>query len=146
MPLTDNALIFAEAVFDKLELNKGQLGLQAVWFGDQDRLPSTPCATIEAGPKQRQLQGAPRRMLVELTTYVMLYVSIIQDSQENERLAMSLAEETEAVLHADSTFGNLVNHSYVSANDPGYAKRGGTLLRASRLTFTGQSLVQLPYG
>lgn len=145
MTLTDRTDVITEAVFDKLVVNKSALGLQDVWYGDQDRMPRTPACAVEPGPKARQHNGTPRRFLVEIDVYVMLYVEKIQDTQENEREMVRLAEETEEVLHSDARLGGLVVHSFVLTSEPGYVTRGGTLLRATRLTFRTTSQKQLPY-
>jgi hypothetical protein len=145
LELTDRIDVFTLATVALLEANKSVLGLTDVWLGDQVRVPRTPCAAVEPGPKTREYNGAPRRFSVDLESYIMLYMEKVQDTQLSTQEVMSLAEEVEAVLHADAQMGGLVTSSYVLQNDPGYAERSGTLYRASRLTFRATSQKQLPF-
>lgn len=145
MPLTDQVDVFTNAVWSLLEANKSVLGLHDVWMGDQDRLPRTPCVSVEPGMKQRELNGIPRRYQVQLEAYVMVYMDRIQDTQNNERQVLVISEAVEAVLHSDSTVGGIVIDSAVVETNPGYVNRGGTLMSATRLTFRAMSQKMLPY-
>lgn len=144
-PNIDRNDTFAAAVTSLLETNKIKLGLEDVWVGDQERLPRTPCAAVEPGPKTRTYNGVPRRFEVMLEAYILVYVERIQDTQQNVRQSLALAEEIEAVLHEDETVGGLVISSYVSDSTPGYVNRSGTLLSVVRLTFQARSQRRLPY-
>lgn len=145
LELTDRIDTFTAAIVDLLEANKSALGLTDVWLGDQVRVPRTPCVAVEPGPKGREYNGAPRRFVVTLESYIMLYIEKVQDTQLNTQEATTLAEEVEAVLHADAQMGGLVVSSYVAQSDPGYAERSNTQFRAVRLTFRATSQKQLPY-
>jgi hypothetical protein len=145
MALTDNLMTFNQAVFNLIDTNQVALGLADVWFGDQDRNPTTPCVAVEPGPKNREFNGVPRRFEVTMDSYVLVYIERIQDTQQNVKDMLNVSEAVEGVLHANAQLGGLVVHSFVMTNEPGYATRGGTLVRASRITFRGVSQVQLPY-
>jgi hypothetical protein len=147
MPLTDRIDVFTQVIYDLIITNKTPLGLADVWYGDEDKVPTTPCVAVSSGEKTRVLDGASRRTLVDLTCYLMVYFEKIQGTEQNRKEAETLAEDVEAVLHADSTLGGIVVHSYVSRSEPGYASRGRSpraLLSVTRLTFTGISKVSLP--
>lgn len=122
-----------------------ELGLQDVFYGDQDFLPRNPAACVEPQRKTQQLKGAPRRTEVNLSVFVILYVSALTDPQSNRRDADKLSEEVEAVLHLDAQCKNQVIHSLVVSNESGWASKSGTPIRASRLTFEATSQDQLPY-
>jgi hypothetical protein len=122
----------------------GQLGFQDVWLGDQAKVPRTPCVSVIPGPKSQIYDSAPRRILAVTEVYVMVYHDRIEDTQENIRAAMALAEETEKVLHGDAQMGGLAIASLVTANDPGYVTRGGNQMSVSRLTFQVTSKAILP--
>lgn len=145
MTLTDQVDVFTNAVWSLLQANKESLGLQDVWMGDQDRLPRTPCCSVEPGMKMRELNGVPRRYQVQLEAYIMVYLDRIQDTQNNQRQVLVLSEAIEAVLHSDSTVGGIVIDSVVVESNPGYVSRSGTLMSAVRLTFRGMSQKMLPY-
>jgi hypothetical protein len=148
MTLTDRVDTITLAVQDKLELNMSALpgNVQDVWLGDQDRLPRTPCLTVEPGNKVREYNGAPRRFSVSQDTYVVCYVECVQSAKDNVELLMQVSEGVEEVLHSDAQLDGLVVSSFVVQTEMGFADRGGTKLRAARLTFRTTSQVMLPYG
>jgi len=154
MANTDRVDVLNDFLFNLMVDHQADLGFLDIWYGDQDKIPRTPALAVEAGPKSRELNGAPRRMLVTFESYFMIYHDQIQDTQENARKAQQRGEAVEAVLHADAQMltdpedGNsgLVIHSYVSANEPGAVLRNnGSLMSVTRLTFRAQSQVMLPY-
>lgn len=145
MSLIDDLEAYTLAVHERLDENKSYIDVEDVHFGDQDRLPRTPCLSVEPGPQSRDYNGAPRRFQVTLDAYVMVYVEKIQDVGSNVRLLLATVKRVEEVLHADSTLGKRVISSYVAETEPGYATRGKTLMRAARLTFRATSQKMLPY-
>lgn len=138
-------------VFNKLDAsaNKIAIGYLAVFYGDQDKLPTTPMICIEPDRKVRTLNGVPRRTLVEFRVHVILYHSGVTSPQTNRRDADEMAEEIEALLHADPRLGasagtQLAVNSLVTSIESGYVTKAGSLVRASRLTFDVTSQAQLP--
>jgi hypothetical protein len=148
MANTDSLVTVADFVLQRLEDHKLELGLLDVWRGDMQKLPRTPCATVESGPKRRALDGAPRRTLNGITVYVTIYVGRVQDVQVNARDADVLSEAVEALLHSDAALGvypdQLAIHSLVTDLEPGYANKAGSLYRGARLTFEVTTKTQLP--
>lgn len=143
--LTDKISVVATYVRDFLDANKADLQMLDVWYGDQDKIPRQPAACVEAGPKARELNGAPRRTQVVMEVYVIIYHEQIADGQESQRLSEQRAEATEDLLHQDSALSGLVIHSLVTSNEPGYVRRGGQQVKASRLTLQCTSQKMLPY-
>lgn len=145
MSLIDSLEEYTLTVHEKLDGNKSLMDVENVHLGDQDRLPKTPCLSVEPGNKSREYNGTPRRFAIQLDAYVMVYIEKVQDVAANVRLLLHTMELVETVLHADSTLGGRVISSFVADVEPGYAARGGTLMRAGRLTFRALSQKQLPY-
>lgn len=143
--LTDNIGIVATTVYQLFEENKVNLGLADIWYGDQNKLPRMPCAVVESGPKNRELNGVPRRTKVTMDVYVILYHDRVVDGQLNQRNTEELAEAAETLLHQNEDLNGLVIDSMVIANEPGYVVRGGAQVKASRLTFQCTSQKMLPY-
>jgi hypothetical protein len=143
--LTDSTYEVTRAVHQLFEENKVGLGLLDVYYGDQDKLPRTPCAAVESGSKNRQLNGAPRRTLVTIDVYVIIYFGRVTDGQFNQAESEKMAEAAEALLHQNEDLNGLVIHSLVVTNEPGYVIRGGAQVKASRLTFQCTSQKMLPY-
>lgn len=143
--LTDKISVVSQAVHDLLEENKVGLGLADVWYGDQEKLPQTPAACVEAGTKTRDLNGSPRRTQVIMEVFIIVYHERVSDSEENQKKSELLGEAVEDLLHQNEDLSGLVIHSMVISNEPGYVVRGGAQIKASRLTFQCTSQTMLPY-
>jgi hypothetical protein len=119
------------------------LGLQDVWYGDQEMVPRTPAVAVEPGSKARVIAGTSRSTENRLTVYLMVYVAKIQDVQATRKTTDQIAEAIEVHLHNDPTLGGLVIFSMVSSVESGYAIRGGTLMRSARMTWEGLSKTRI---
>src|SRR4051812_41667019 len=137
--LTGSLSVVCEYIFNMLEINKGRLGLEAVYYGDQNKIPVTPAACVEPDEKPREYKGAQRMTRVSLHLYVLVYHSKVQSPQQNRRDADIMAESIETLIHADATLGGLVIDGMCTAVSSGYANRGGTMMRASRIAYEAHS-------
>ena len=144
MPLTDSFVAVADKIFEILDTTKDSTGLMGVFYGDQQKLPTTPVACVEPEGKSNDLKGAPRRIKVDFTIYVLIYHSYISSPEDNRKDADAMCETVEGLIHANPTLDGLVIHSMVGEIKSGYVNRAGQLTRASRLTITAQSQSQLP--
>lgn len=149
MALIDSYVSLAQIVETILNTNKVALGLQSIYFGDQERIPYTPCACVEPGGKERRLTGMPRRTEVTLTCYIIVYLYNLASPEDVREDADGKAEQIEAVLHADAQLRDAsleprVIDSMVTSVDSGYQPKRNSLYRASRLTFEARSQVLLP--
>lgn len=147
MALTDSLVTMSYYVLGLLQdaTWMQQNGVTQVLYGDQEKVGQVPLICVEPSQKSRQLNGAPRRTEVDMEINVIVYYGILQDNELNRKGADLLAEAVEARLHSDSTCGSLAIASLVSNLSSGVANKGGSLYKASRLTFTTNSQVQLPY-
>src|SRR5688500_13647134 len=143
--LTDDLYVATNAVYDLLDEHQTAIGLEDIWLGDQTRVPRTPAAVVEPGGKSREFNGSPRRFKVSFQIFVMLFFEKVTDSGTSTRESLQIAELIESVLHQDATFDGLFIHSFVEANEPGYATRDNTKMRAARLTLNAVSQEMLPY-
>ena len=151
--LTDDLTAVSEHIYELLLAAKDDLGLSAVYDGDQRLIGTTPVATVEAGSKVRELIGVPTQTRVDMTVYVMLYVGKITDTQQNYRDVLALAQLVEDLIHSDKdpvtqyALQGLLVFGMVTTIEPGFAQRGNTVYRTARLTFEGFSkVVGLPAG
>jgi hypothetical protein len=133
-----------EYLFDLLETNAAELGLGAVYYGDQERLPVTPAACIETGRTTKELVAIPRRVDTEFEAFIILYHNPVQDVSATRREVERLAEAVEDLVHTKPTLDGLVIHAFVSILEHGYVTKGGTVVRASRLLVTSKSKQNLP--
>jgi hypothetical protein len=127
-----------------IESNKASLGVQDVYYGDQANIPRTPTVCMEPGEKTRSPNGVPRRTLVTITNYLIVYHSEVASMQTVRLEDDQLAEAIETLVHTDATMGGLVIDSLVASVESGYLQRARAMFRASRLTVSATVQEQLP--
>jgi len=121
------------------------LATNGLYYGDITKIPTTPCICIESGDKDQELNGAPRRVMITGTNYILVYHSEVKSPSANREDDDQYAEQVEALVHADATLGGLVIDSLVRTIEFGYQIRSNTLYRASRLTVEARWQEMLPY-
>lgn len=149
MPLTKSLSEVADIFYNKFVDNQQAYGIHSVFYGDQDRLPGTPCVCLEPDIKAKSLNGAPRRVLVIMTLYVLIYFSAVGSPQDNRHDADAFAEDLEDLIEKDPYLlddvgAKRVIHCYVTNNESGYVRKGSSIMRSSRLTISVESQAQLP--
>jgi hypothetical protein len=144
MTNTDSLYVMADYVFNLLTTNQGTLGLEGLFYGDQNLIPVSPIACVEPDVKNVALKGMTREIQNEFRVYVLLYTAFVQSPDLNRRAADQLAESVGTVLNADAQCGGLVMHSMVEEIASGYAYKSGTIHRTSRILFTARSVTRLP--
>lgn len=149
MPLNSSYLVLAKDIQARITAAKDTLGIDAIYYGDQDRIPTTPTVCVEPGTKTRRLNGLPRRTEIDMTVYLIVYHYQIASTQVIRENNDSLAERLEDLLHNDAQLRDAnneptVSDSLVTSIESGYQQKRNTLFRASRLTFEARSQEQLP--
>lgn len=136
----------AKKVESTIDSNRTTLKLPAgsLFYGDQSKIPITPCVCVESGDKTNELNGAPRRVMRTSTIYVLTYHSSVKSPIVNREEDDQFAESLETILNADAKMGGLVIDSMVTSIEFGYQVRSNTIYRASRLTFEARWQEQLP--
>lgn len=143
MAYTDKPSVVTQYVTDLLKTNKVALGLKDVWYGNQELTPNTPCASVESGQYSRELQGSQNATINHLRVEIILYVSKIGDTQVNLKQSEELAEAVMALLHLDLNMGGLVYYGFVTTISPGVVRKGNSLMRATRISWQGESKTRL---
>lgn len=122
----------------------------SVFYGDQDRLPTTPTVCVETGNTARPLAGAPQAVQATHTCYILVYFGSVQSEQDNKLEAEQCSERIVAYLDDNLQLKDLagldpkVIHGWCTEIDPGYAvKNDRTLTHAVRITWQGISKYQL---
>jgi hypothetical protein len=119
-----------------------------VWYGDQDRIGTTPTVCIEPSDKTRELSGAPNMTENNFEIYILVYHNKVQDNQITRKEVDQLAFEIEKLLHQDLQLATAgvprLIHGYVTRNESGYVWKNGTLYRTARLTYRGKNKTSLP--
>jgi hypothetical protein len=153
MSLLTSAAGYSLALQTKLTdpASTGVTGLQAVYYGDQDKIPTTPVACVEPGPKSKQYKGVGRMSKIELTVFIYIYITTIQSPQLNLQQAVAVGELVEGQIDADPLLRDVhgdqqLIDSLVRLVEPGFKEVAGSVYRTARLTVVGQSQLILPMG
>jgi hypothetical protein len=148
-PLTDSTLVIADRFYTILNANKVSLGLEDVWFGDQDLLPRTPALCVEPGVKRRELSAAQNMTLNTIDTHFLLYYSEIVEIQQQRRATVAFAEAIETFLHQNHQTllavggQQLTIHGLCTDMDPGYAVKKDRYFSAVIITWTSTTKTRL---
>jgi len=143
---TSDPTIIADYILNKIETNKGtfRIPVSVTFYGDQDRLPSTPAVCVEIGDKQRGLEGAPDMTRNELEVFILVYHNKVQNIEDTRRECDQIAFDIEHLLHQDLQLGGLVIQGYCTGHESGYTYKANTLYRSARLTWRGINKTRLP--
>ncbi len=152
MALTGSLVVVTQALVDKLTNNMVALGLGAVYYGDQERITTTPVACVEPVNKQNNLDmGAASRLLNPvISVTIILYHSAVASTQSNRHDADAFAEAIETFVNIDRTLNNgvvgndIIIHGYVTGIESGYVTKGNTVMRASKINYSAISRIILP--
>ena len=143
MSLTGDMVVVCDYLLDLIKLNQSVLGLEAVYYGDQTRIPVTPALCLEPDEKPRALKSAQRMVEVNFTVYLLVYHSPVSNVERTRRECDLLARDVEKLIDTKKSLDGLVIHGFVNNISSGYVDRGG-LMRASRLTYEAKSQELLP--
>jgi hypothetical protein len=142
MPYGDSRItIVTDAIINLITANQDVLGINGIYLGDQNMIPKTPTVCVVPSSKGREFAGAPLRTRVTFQVFLMVYQEKLQDTQANLRESMTLTEAIEALLHQDISMGGICQSSMVEQTEPGFAVRSGTLMRCTRMTWTGMTVM-----
>lgn len=136
MVLVTKYSVFADYLTTQLKDQAASLGLDSVIYGDQDKLPPGVVVCIEPNRKSIELNGVPRKTLITIDILIMVYIGFIQLADDNRKDVDSKIEAIEDYLNGLNTMGGTAIHSFVTAIESGFATKNGTLVRASRMTFS----------
>lgn len=136
MPTTNSIVAVVDYIkATLLEANASSLGLQDVFYGDQDLIPRFPAAAVEPTSMQEEPSGEGFSKNNRFQVLVIIFHSKIGDNQTTKRECDLFAEAVKDVLNGDRQLGGLVTHSWTSATDYGFAVRGKVTIQATRILF-----------
>ncbi len=139
--------VITQALYQKIDDNKStfRIPVQAVHYGDQDRLPVTPAVCLEPGSKQRTLVGQPNMTQNDFEVFILVYHDMIQSTALSRLQADQIAYDIEKLLHQDLQLGGNLINGFVASHESGYTYKVRTLYRAARLTYRGFNKTSLPF-
>jgi hypothetical protein len=142
MPTKDYHKI-AKYLQNWLNANKAALGLQAVYYGDQNLIPKTPSLCVQPGTVERTLSGALWQTDNFIDVLLLIYHGEVQSKQVNQEECDVFTVAVEDFLHTDHYLSNtgidaaapLITQGFVTRIEAGSLRRDGKLMFASRLTY-----------
>jgi len=150
-PLTASLVAFCKGIEAKLNANIAQLAYDGnpgrVWYGEQDKYPTTPSYCVEPVRKERNVerQLLQRVFPIYFTANVIGYLSRIHEGEEIVREKVDLLGEiVETILNSDHTLGGLTEDFYVESVESGFAYKKDSKYKAVILTVRGRSREGLP--
>lgn len=114
-----------------------------VFYGDQEKLPVSPCICVDPGTRPRTLNGVSYTGTNDFTVYILVYHARVQDNQLTRKQVQQISEIAERLMMKDPQMGGLVIHCAVTENESGYVYRNNTMYRTNRITFTAMSRTRL---
>jgi hypothetical protein len=141
--LSNDLGTICQALQSKLEASMSNLGLNAVYYGDQDSIPTTPIACVEPDMKKQIFLAAQYMFQGEVTVFILVYSSYVTSPQTNRLEADEVATAIEDLLHQDLQLGGLVVAGWVTEIQSGYAKKKNSIVRCSRITWSAKTRKQI---
>lgn len=154
-PLTHSIPTYTTALKQLVDNNLDTLGVKMTFYGDQERLPTTPIVCAEPGNKSQIYKGGGinRQLGVTIISYLLVYSSLVASPQTNRIDSDILAENIEALIHQNRTLKNLITSQgsddlviecHVSEVQSGYVLKQNSLVRSSRITVEALTQNLLP--
>lgn len=124
---------------DKLEIEKGTLGINYVTISSDRLLPEYPAAVIAYDGMTRE-DHTTHYFLVTIRCDIMLLHAKLSESRQERILAdLELVTRVVQSLHLDRTLGGEVIHSYVATEDAGSVELGeNTTVIGTKLGFIAE--------
>lgn len=148
MALTYKGSVVARAIKDYIEFNKGNLGIKAVFYGDQGTLPTTPVVCVEPAITTRDLSGATYRTDNNFTVNILVYHVSFDGTENIQEACDDLSETLQDALNSQSInaqlvqgdrFGGIVVSGHTARLEYGYKMLSNKLTRCNRLVWQGFS-------
>lgn len=144
MPYTKSIPVVVQAIHDLLVANAVPAIVsraQDIYYGEQRLIPQFPAIVVEALPKDRDYANTRQYGITFRVSILVLWGSVDSTAEVNRKEVDQKAEAIEDVLHSDKDLGGLLvrNTGHVVRIEPRVALRGAPKMRASRLTWMGES-------
>lgn len=118
-------------VFELLNSNKQNLGVDVVHYGDQEYIFTRNAICVDPGQVTNTLASANRYVQVEFKLDILIYYEIISENNNTNKLEVTTAaSRIEDLLNDNPRLGGLVTHSYVSQITPGVTMKGTDIRQA----------------
>lgn len=154
MPTTYKASEVATALKDFIDAHKVELGIKAVYYGDQSTFPTTPCVCVEPATKIRELTGMPLQTTNTMTISIIVYHTSLQGTEVIQEECDVITENLEDLINTETMdatnlglpgtrLNGRITHGMITRSENGYRILANKLMRANRLVWEGMSKTRL---
>jgi hypothetical protein len=132
-------------IHDLIDTNKATIGLESVWYGDEDFAAPYPAAVVMAGGITRDYVATRTFEVILQVTIFVIHADMSVSHKIRTRQDMLFAESVVDFLHTDYTLGSNVINGYVASETPGVINRAkGNGVVSTSLAWIGRS--RAPFG
>jgi len=141
MAYFDDPVQLVDYVYDKVDQNKGPLGIAYLGYGEELLIPEFPAALFLPGAVAREWHGT-HTWNITLLIEIWVYHARLSDSHRvRTRDDMQLVASVRDLLHSDIRLRDVSGEpqcagSWVNAEDPAFINRRSDVVIGSRLEFT----------
>jgi len=142
-----DALEVLDYVYEKIESNKADLGINFVARIDEELLPEYPAVLVSMErPLDRELHATQQFMVTFYLDIFIFHAKLSVGKAIRSREDIQLATNVRKLIHADFTLGDHIIFGFVNGEYPGVTSRViGQKARSvvtTRLTWIGQNRVR----
>lgn len=130
-------------IHDLLDANKTALGLQSVWYGDENFTAPYPAAVVAPGGLVRDLHATQTFALLLQVTIFVLHGDLSVSHKTRTRSDILLSDGVVGLLHSNYTFAGNIVYGFVRSETPGVLNRPkGTSVVSTSIAWAGESRQQ----
>jgi hypothetical protein len=142
---TDKMTEIDQYFFELCTANANAWGIQEVLDAPYQLIGATPAISLEPTQLDRGFAGAAgigtMRAMDDFRYMIHIHHCRLQDAGTNHRQNMERAELIVDKIHEDKQLGGLVVEGWIARQEYGITRAINSLMWATRLTWTGRSLV-----
>jgi hypothetical protein len=135
---TDDFVVVTTKIYDIVESAKTELGLKAVYYGDQAMIPEFPIAAVASDTREKSLTGT-HKFGIRFRVAVLVHFQAIQSSELTRKETEEITRAIELKLEEDKKIGGIVAFGYVARIEPGVVLKEGVMIQSTRLVWEALS-------
>lgn len=132
-----------QVVYDRVNAQKGVLGLRQVYYADNNFTPQYPNAVVVHGRRSKTRHTTGNRFLFTFSVFVyVLHANMTLNKAMRSKADIQLAEQVGSFIEDDYHLGGQVVDCYIEAIEPALlpARRVGENVVSSRITVYASSV------
>jgi hypothetical protein len=146
MALTYRGSVVTKAMIDFLNLEKSNIGIKEVFYGDQAQFLAVPAVCIEPAQTTREVEGIPYQTFNTFSIAILVYHTSLSGTQTIQEVCDVISEDLTDVLNKESIsaqagggtrFGGIIISGHITRHEYGYRMLADKLMRCNRLIWTG---------